>query len=156
MTAPSDGKLTQKNLALWAVPHMQQCPGDRLRSVMSSIIRRRSGLTAGVASAMGWSPDLRLVSATKPSHQQAIPANSLNHPASAGSFNPNDSNFYRNALVTWDNITLYNLDSIGPAQLIHRRINWVSCMCFSRLFTHQRWFIRDIGVSRCKSTFTLF
>ncbi|MDT8329393.1 MAG: hypothetical protein RQ750_18855, partial [Roseovarius sp.] len=48
----------------------------------------RSGLTADVAFAMGWSPDQRLVSATKPSHQEAIPANSDAPPASAGSFNP--------------------------------------------------------------------
>jgi hypothetical protein len=55
---------------------------------MSSIIRRRSGLTADVALAMGWSPVQRFVSATKPSHQEAIPANSGAHPALAGSFNP--------------------------------------------------------------------
>ena len=58
-----------------------------LRKLMSSIIRRRSGLTATVASAMGWSPGQGLVSATKPSHQEAIQANTNASPASAGSFN---------------------------------------------------------------------
>jgi hypothetical protein len=47
---------------------------------------------------MGWSPVQRLVSATKPSHQEAIPANSGAHPALAGSFNPYDSGFWRDAL----------------------------------------------------------
>lgn len=47
------------------------------------------GLTAVVVlSAMGWSPGQGLVSATKPSHQEAIPANTYASPASAGSFNP--------------------------------------------------------------------
>ena len=62
--------------------------GDRLRSVISSIIRRRGGLTADVALAMGWSAVYRLVSAAKPSHEEVIPANSDARPASAGSFNP--------------------------------------------------------------------
>jgi hypothetical protein len=41
-----------------------------------------------VVSAMGWSPGQAWSSATKPSHQEAIPANMRTTPASAGSFNP--------------------------------------------------------------------
>lgn len=60
---------------------------DRLRRLMLSIMRRRSGLTAAGASVMdgllvrGWTP-------TPQPHQEAIPASKHASPASAGSFNP--------------------------------------------------------------------
>jgi hypothetical protein len=65
---------------------------ERLRRFMLSILRRRSGITAVMVSVnfwgMGLSPIDKLVSATKPSHQETIPNNINPTPALAGSFNP--------------------------------------------------------------------
>jgi hypothetical protein len=44
-----------------------------LPRVLGADLRRRSGLTATVASAMGWSPNDRFAEATEPSHQEVIP-----------------------------------------------------------------------------------
>jgi len=73
--------------------------GDRVRSVMAAFIRRRSRLTADLASAMRWSSEQRSVSANKPSRQEAGPANRNTPPAPEGAFNLPDSGFGRDALV---------------------------------------------------------
>jgi hypothetical protein len=84
---------------------------------MSSIMRRRSGLTAAVASAMGWSPGQGLVSATKPSHQEAIPANTHANPASAGSFNPSRFIFRAARASLQGRRALVGSYFIGPARV---------------------------------------
>ena len=56
-----EGRNEALDLRQRRVARPRNVAGDRLRSVMSRVIRRRNGLTAEVASAMGWSPDQRLV-----------------------------------------------------------------------------------------------
>ncbi|WP_340317078.1 hypothetical protein [Rhizorhabdus argentea] len=58
--------------------------GDRLPKLMSSIMRRCSGLAATAASGHGWPPDQGLDSNTPPSHQEAIASDTNAAPASAG------------------------------------------------------------------------
>ncbi|MFO0316645.1 MAG: hypothetical protein ACK51R_06040, partial [Hyphomonadaceae bacterium] len=58
---------------------------------------------------MGLSPVDKLVSATKPSHQETIPNNINPTPASAGSFNPFDSQNSGTALYSKSDNYVHNL-----------------------------------------------
>lgn len=75
--------------------------GERLRSVMSSTIRRRRGLTADAVTAKGWSPGKSVVS--------AISANNDASPASAGSFNRQRFSFYQKGLDLEDRMIRFGV-----------------------------------------------
>lgn len=101
--------------------------GVRLRSVMSSIIRRRSGLTADVALATGWSLVQRLVLATKPSHQESIPANSGAHPALVDL-----DNVFQAAAIGWGRLFLVRAIAAATIALM--------IMASSRVKSFLMWF----------------